>query len=134
MWSEEFFILGLVALYPFLVVCFLFSFLYNLSSLLMKKTKIEVGVSPTGPVKKRNFSNIRCGSVRKINSERWQFNLVQGFKCHRGSTIIRNSSNKKVRLGVMTVSPTEERVLEGLSNPFFVQGHDRPARQSNLRP
>jgi hypothetical protein len=52
MWSEEFFILGLVALYPFLVVCFLFSFLYNLSSLLMKKAKIEVGVSPTGPVKK----------------------------------------------------------------------------------
>jgi hypothetical protein len=62
-----------------------------------------------------------------------RFNLVHGAKLHSGSTIFSNSSNKKVRLGVMVVSPTEERVLEGLSNPFYVRGHDRPARQSNLR-
>jgi hypothetical protein len=100
----------------------------------MKKAKIEVGVSPTGPVKKKGISaTVDVDQSGKSIVSDGQFNLVQGFKCHRGSTIIRNSSNKKVRLGVMTVSPTEERVLEGLSNPFFVRGHDRPARQSNLR-
>ncbi|CAN6373499.1 unnamed protein product [Urochloa humidicola] len=57
-----------------------------------------------------------------------QFNLAVGFKSHSDSTIFCNSSNKKIRLGVMVVSPTEERVLEGLSNPFYVRGHDRPAR------
>jgi len=31
----------------------------------------------------------------------------------------------------MVLSPTDERVLEGLSNLFFVRGHDRPTRQSN---
>ncbi|CAO2150117.1 unnamed protein product [Urochloa humidicola] len=58
-----------------------------------------------------------------------QFNLAVGFKSHSDSTIFCNSSNKKIRLGVMVVSPTEERVLEGLSNSFYVRGHDRPARQ-----
>lgn len=58
------------------------------------------------------------------------FKLDCGVKSHTGATILYNSSNKKVRLGVMVLSPTEERVLEGLSNPFFVRGHDRPARQS----
>jgi hypothetical protein len=55
--------------------------------------------------------------------------LDGGIKSHSGSTIFYNSSNKKVRLGVMVLSPTEERVLEGLSNLFFVRGHDRPARK-----
>ncbi|XP_004979955.1 uncharacterized protein LOC101785879 isoform X3 [Setaria italica] len=71
-------------------------------------------------------------SVKSIVSN-GRFNLVHGAKCHSGSRIFENSSNKKVRFGVMVVSPTEERVLEGLSNPFFVRGHDRPGRQNNLR-
>jgi hypothetical protein len=72
-------------------------------------------------------------SLKSIVSD-GRFNLVQGVKCHSGSKIFRNSGNKKVRLGVMVVSPTEERVLEGLSNAFFVRGHDRdrPNRHSNL--
>jgi hypothetical protein len=53
------------------------------------------------------------------------FKLDRGFQSHTGATILRNSSNKKVKLGVMVVSRIEERVLEGLSNPFFVRGHDR---------
>ncbi|KAL6908137.1 hypothetical protein ACP4OV_002307 [Aristida adscensionis] len=61
------------------------------------------------------------------------FDLVGGVKSHGDATILYNSSNKKVKLGVMIVSPMEERVLEGLSNPFFVRGHDRPARESTLR-
>ncbi|CAD6252808.1 unnamed protein product [Miscanthus lutarioriparius] len=56
-----------------------------------------------------------------------------GFMHHCGSEIFSNSGNKKVRLGVMVISPKEYRVLEGLSNPFFVRGHDRPNRQRNLR-
>jgi len=63
-------------------------------------------------------------SLKSIVSD-GRFNLVQGIQCHSGSKIFRNSGNKKVRLGVMVVSPTEERVLEGLSNAFFVRGHDR---------
>ena len=69
-------------------------------------------------------------SVKSIVSN-GRFNLVHGVKCHSGSKIFSNSSNKKVRLGVMVVSPTEERVLEGLSNPFFVRGHDRPSRRDS---
>jgi len=59
------------------------------------------------------------------------FKLDGGVKRHSDATILYNSSNKKVRLGVMVLSPTDERVLEGLSNLFFVRGHDRPTRQSN---
>ncbi|KAL6653962.1 hypothetical protein ACP70R_007427 [Stipagrostis hirtigluma subsp. patula] len=59
------------------------------------------------------------------------FNLVDGVKSHSDATILYNSGNKKVRLGVMVVSPMEERVLEGLSNAFYVRGHDRPARESS---
>jgi len=69
-------------------------------------------------------------SVKSIVSN-GQFNLVHGVKCHSGSKIFSNSSNKKVRLGVKVVCPTEERVLEGLSNPFFVRGHDRPNRRDS---
>ncbi|KAL6908136.1 hypothetical protein ACP4OV_002306 [Aristida adscensionis] len=61
------------------------------------------------------------------------FYLIGGVKSHGDATILYNSSNKRVKLGVMVVSPMEERVLEGLSNPFFVRGHDRPARESKLR-
>jgi hypothetical protein len=71
-------------------------------------------------------------SVKSIVSN-GRFNLVRGAKLHSGSTIFSNSSNRKVRLGVMVVSPMEARVLEGLSNPFFVRGHDRPPRQNNIR-
>ncbi|TKW02446.2 hypothetical protein SEVIR_8G239000v4 [Setaria viridis] len=81
-------------------------------------------------VKKPRRGNVDQ-SARSIVSN-GRFNLVDGAKCHRGSTIFENSSNKKVRLGVIVVSPTEERVLEGLSNSFFVRGHDRPGRQNNL--
>lgn len=86
-------------------------------------------------IKKAQQGNSTTGdgdSVKSIVSN-GRFNLFQGAKCHNGSTIFSNSSNKKVRLAVMVVSPTKERVLEGLSNPFFVRGHDRPTRQSNLR-
>ncbi|CAD6252812.1 unnamed protein product [Miscanthus lutarioriparius] len=87
-------------------------------------------------VKKSRQGNPTMGDadqpVKSIVSN-GRFNLVHGAKLHSGSTIFSNSSNKKVRLGVMVVLPTEERVLEGLSNPFYVRGHDRPARQSNLR-
>ncbi|KAL6908138.1 hypothetical protein ACP4OV_002308 [Aristida adscensionis] len=61
------------------------------------------------------------------------FDLVSGVKIHGDAKILENSGNKRVRLAVMMVSPTEERVLEGLSNLFFVRGHDRPARESKLR-
>ena len=70
-------------------------------------------------------------SVKSIVSN-GRFNLVHGVKCHSGSKIFSNSSNKKVRLGVRVVSPTE-RVLEGLSNAFFVRGHDRPTRRRDSR-
>jgi hypothetical protein len=86
-----------------------------------------------GNIKKAYYTNTATGdqSVKSIVSN-GRFNLVHGAKHHSGSTIFSNSSNKKVRLGVMVVSPTEERVLEGLSNPFFVRGHDRPQRRKNL--
>ena len=87
-------------------------------------------------IKKARQGNSATGdvdqSVKSVVSNN-RFNLIHGVKCHSGSTIFSNSSNKKVRLGVMVVSPTEERVLEGLSNPFFVRGHDRPNRQFKLR-
>lgn len=57
------------------------------------------------------------------------FTLDRGVQSHSDATILYNSSNKKVRLGVMVLSPTEERVLEGLSNHFFVRGCDKPKRQ-----
>jgi len=82
-------------------------------------------------IKKARERNSATGdvdqSVKSIVSN-GRFNLVQGFMHHCGSEIFSNSGNKKVRLGVMVVSPTQERVLEGLSNPFFVRGHDRPNR------
>ncbi|XP_022685149.1 uncharacterized protein LOC101785068 isoform X2 [Setaria italica] len=81
-------------------------------------------------VKKPRRGNVDQSAKSIVSNGR--FNLVDGAKCHRGSTIFENSSNKKVRLGVIVVSPTEERVLEGLSNSFFVRGHDRPGRQNNL--
>ncbi|XP_039777975.1 uncharacterized protein LOC120645239 isoform X2 [Panicum virgatum] len=84
-------------------------------------------------IKKARQPNSAAGgvdqSVKSIVSN-GRFNLAHGVKSHSGSKIFSNSSNKKVRLGVMVVSPTEERVLEGLSNPFFVRGHDRPNRQA----
>jgi hypothetical protein len=87
-------------------------------------------------IKKARQGNSAMGdvdqSVKSIVSN-GRFNLVHGAKRHSGSTIFINSSNKKVRFGVMVVSPMEARVLEGLSNPFFVRGHDRPARQNNVR-
>ena len=87
-------------------------------------------------IKKARERNSATGdvdqSVKSIVSN-GRFNLVQGFMHHCGSEIFSNSGNKKVRLGVMVISPKEYRVLEGLSNPFFVRGHDRPNRQSNLR-
>lgn len=86
-------------------------------------TRPRQGNSATGDVDQ---------SVKSIVSN-GRFNLVHGAKCHSGSTILINSSNRKVRFGVMVVSPMEARVLEGLSNPFFVRGHDRPARQKNIR-
>jgi hypothetical protein len=54
-----------------------------------------------------------------------RFNLENGDKHHCDFSIFENSGNKRFRLGVMVVSTTQERVLEGLSNPFFVRGHDR---------
>ena len=87
-------------------------------------------------VKKSRQGNPTMGDadqpVKSIVSN-GRFNLENGDKRHRDISIFSNSGNKKVRLGVMVVSPTQERVLEGLSNPFYVRGHDRPARQSNLR-
>ncbi|KAL6653680.1 hypothetical protein ACP70R_008604 [Stipagrostis hirtigluma subsp. patula] len=61
------------------------------------------------------------------------FNLVNGVQSHGDATIMYNSSNKKVRLAVMTVSPTGERVLEGLSDTFYVRGHDRKRREVPLQ-
>ena len=85
-------------------------------------------------IKKARQPNSAAGgvdqSVKSIVSN-GRFNLAHGVKSHSGSKIFSNSSNKKVRLGVMVVSPTEERVLEGLSNPFFVRGHDRPNRRDS---
>jgi hypothetical protein len=86
-------------------------------------------VTKQNPPTATTTTNVCRQSVKSIVSN-GRFNLVRGANCHRASTIFSNSSNKKVRLGVMVVSPTEERVLEGLSDPFFVRGHDRPSRQS----
>ena len=85
-------------------------------------------------IKKARQTNSAAGgvdqSVKSIVSNS-QFNLVRGARRYSASTIFDNSHNKKVRLGVMVVSPTEERVLEGLSKPFFVRGHDRPNRRDS---
>ncbi|KAJ1276948.1 hypothetical protein BS78_05G255800 [Paspalum vaginatum] len=87
-------------------------------------------------IKKARQGNSGTGDVdQSVTSivSNGRFNLVHGAKCHNGSKIFSNSSNKKVRLGVMVVSPTEERVLEGLSSAFYVRGHDRPTRQCKVR-
>jgi len=83
-----------------------------------------------------NIKKARQGNSATVNVDQsgesivsnGRFNLENGDKRHRDISIFSNSGNKKVRLGVMVVSPTQERVLEGLSNPFFVRGHDRPNR------
>lgn len=49
------------------------------------------------------------------------FNLICGSCDHQGAIIMDNSQKKEVRLGVMIAVPTEERVIEGVSNLFRVQ-------------
>ncbi|KAL6908139.1 hypothetical protein ACP4OV_002309 [Aristida adscensionis] len=89
-----------------------------------------------GNIKRPRKGNSAMGDVNKTAEsivKNCFFDLVGGVGSHGDAKILYNSSNKKVRLAAMVVSPTEERVLEGLSNPFFVRGHDRPARESKLR-
>ncbi|KAM0824841.1 hypothetical protein ACQ4PT_069941 [Festuca glaucescens] len=49
------------------------------------------------------------------------FYLIGGIHDHPGAIITDNSQKKEVKLGVMIAVHTEERVLEGVSNPFKVQ-------------
>ncbi|KAM0887665.1 hypothetical protein ACQ4PT_028871 [Festuca glaucescens] len=49
------------------------------------------------------------------------FDLIGGSRDHPGAIIMDNSQKKEVKLGVMIAVHTEERVLEGVSNPFKVQ-------------
>ncbi|XP_047054778.1 uncharacterized protein LOC124660971 isoform X3 [Lolium rigidum] len=49
------------------------------------------------------------------------FDLIGGNRDHPGAIIMDNSQKKEVKLGVMIAVHTEERVLEGVSNPFKVQ-------------
>ena len=72
-------------------------------------------------------------SVKSIVSN-GQFNLNRGVRCYSGSAIFENSHNRKVRLAAMAVFPTEERVLEALSNPLLVRDHVQSGKQSNLHP
>ncbi|KAG2559211.1 hypothetical protein PVAP13_8NG303600, partial [Panicum virgatum] len=72
-------------------------------------------------------------SVKSIVSN-GRFNLDRGVGCYSGSAIFENSHNRKVRLAAMAVFPTEERVLEALSNPLLVRDHVQSGKQSNLHP
>jgi len=85
-------------------------------------TKPRHGNSATGGVDQ---------SVKSIVSN-GQFNLNRGVRCYSGSAIFENSQNKKVRLGLMLVLPTGERVLEALSDPLLVRDHVQSGKQSNL--
>jgi len=85
-------------------------------------TKPRRGNSATGGVDQ---------SVKSIVSN-GQFNLNRGARCYSGSAIFENSQNRKVRLGLMLVLPTGERVLEALSDPLLVRDHVQSGKQSNL--
>jgi hypothetical protein len=61
----------------------------------------------------------RDGMVRLVKNG--TFNLIDGSHDHPGTIIMDNSQKKEVKLGVMIAMHTEERVLEGVSNPFKVQ-------------
>ena len=84
----------------------------------------------------RNIMKPREGvdqSVKSIVSN-GQFNLNRGARCYSGSAIFENSQNRKVRLGLMLVLPTGERVLEALSDPLLVRDHVQTGKQINLHP
>ena len=87
-------------------------------------TKPRRGNSATGGVDQ---------SVKSIVSN-GQFNLNRGARCYSGSAIFENSQNRKVRLGLMLVLPTGERVLEALSDHLLVRDHVQSGKQSNLHP
>ena len=72
-------------------------------------------------------------SVKSIVSN-GQFNLNRGARCYSGSAIFENSQNRKVRLGLMLVLPTGERVLEALSDHLLVRDHVQSGKQINLHP
>jgi len=87
-------------------------------------TKPRRGNSATGGVDQ---------SVKSIVSN-GQFNLNRGARCYSGSAIFENSQNRKVRLGLMLVLPTGERVLEALSDHLLVRDHVQSGKQINLHP
>uniref|UniRef100_A0ACD5UJ78 Uncharacterized protein n=1 Tax=Avena sativa TaxID=4498 RepID=A0ACD5UJ78_AVESA len=71
-------------------------------------------------VKTRQWNNSQ-GKPPRVKVKNGRFKLVGGRYRLEGVAIMENSNRKDVKLGVMIVGKTKERVLEGVSNSFRVQ-------------
>jgi hypothetical protein len=67
----------------------------------------------------KSIKTPRGNTIRLVKNG--TFHLTGGSGEHQGAIIMDNSQKKEVKLGVMIAVHKEERVLEGVSNPFRVQ-------------
>uniref|UniRef100_A0ACD5XIY8 Uncharacterized protein n=1 Tax=Avena sativa TaxID=4498 RepID=A0ACD5XIY8_AVESA len=75
----------------------------------------------------------REGMIRLVKNG--TFDLIGGSSDHQGAIIMDNSQKKEVKLGVMIAVHREERVLEGISNPFKVQeGKTKSSKKKGEKP